>query len=204
MPDRAPSAYRCSSCSQGWGVSAPLGPPVTSYPAQMPFPCPKCETGALVADYGGAREDDFVDFLVADVFSPLSPSRVFSPLIAQQLSKDGPDQGGTPHAAVETKWSRRYRDWITENPRVLELADAIALKAIARGKRLSSGSIVEILRWEAPGSWADDDAGYRVNQNFGAYLIRDLAERHPDLRVEFRRLRSEGRPDHEHREEAPF
>ena len=105
---------------------------------------------------------------------------------------------------VETPWSRRYRDWIAENPRVLELADAIALKAIARGKRLSSGSIVEIIRWEAPQEWSNDAAGWKVNQNYGASLIRDMVERHPALRVEFRRLRSEGRPDHEHREEAPF
>ena len=70
MSDRIPTAYRCAACGCGWAV--PFVMTKTQYPACLSFPCPKCSAGTLVADYHGRgpREDDYIDFLIAEAFHP--------------------------------------------------------------------------------------------------------------------------------------
>lgn len=94
--------------------------------------------------------------------------------------------------AMATEWESSYRKWVVANARVYTLALKIGREAAARGKRLSSGTIVELIRWNAPREWEKDDQGFKINQNFGAYIIRDLIRDIPALKslVELRELRS--------------
>lgn len=70
-----PSAYRCSVCGQGWGVPIDLCFP--QYPSQLSFNCPKGDEGNLVADYGGLREDDYIDAMIMESFHPGSTAGFF-------------------------------------------------------------------------------------------------------------------------------
>lgn len=90
---------------------------------------------------------------------------------------------------MRTVWEQKYRAWIERNPQVLDVADRVVRDSIREHRQLSSGSIMHILRWYAPKDW-ESDGGFRVNQNFGAAMIRHMVTRHPDLKVETRPLRS--------------
>ena len=70
--------------------------------------------------------------------------------------------------------------WLTANPKVYPLFERFALEAFERGKPFGAKLLAERVRWECLIS-SRDDAGYKVNNNYTAYVARKLVEDHPKL-----------------------
>lgn len=68
--------------------------------------------------------------------------------------------------------------WIDENPQAMALFERFALEMAARGRSFGIGFIAERVRWEAAVAWSGD---FKVNNNFRAYIARELIRRHPHL-----------------------
>ena len=82
---------------------------------------------------------------------------------------------------------RKAMRWIEENPRVMEIFLRLAREKLLRRERISIGDLTEDVR-RLMG--ADPDRrGYRINNNFRAYIARWLFVQEPGIRplIEFRR-----------------
>ena len=87
----------------------------------------------------------------------------------------------------------RARQWIEDNPQVFALFERFALQMVERGKRFGIGQLAERVRWEVAMSWDKDDQGFRINNNYRAYLARELIKRHPQIEpfIEMRKTKDE-------------
>lgn len=81
-----------------------------------------------------------------------------------------------PVNAVE----RRYRDWIERNPQVLATYERMALQQMSVGKTFSVAKLTELIRHEQRATWKRDD-GWKLNNDYRAYIARDLKARHPEM-----------------------
>lgn len=88
---------------------------------------------------------------------------------------------------------RKAAAWIDQNPQAFKLFERFALQMARQGRPFGMKALAERVRWEVMQTWADDAAGYKLNNNLVAYLGRELVARHPQLRelVEFRRCQDE-------------
>lgn len=83
--------------------------------------------------------------------------------------------------------------WIADNPQAFALFERFALALAERGRSFGMKALAERVRWEVLQTWADDAAGYKLNNNLVAYIGRELVARHPSLAgfIEFRKCRDE-------------
>lgn len=79
-------------------------------------------------------------------------------------------------------WSARYRLWrgTDAGDKTFRLFERFALEAAATGRPFGIGLIAERVRWEAFVATTDQN-DYKVNNNYRAYIARDLIRRHPHL-----------------------
>ena len=86
----------------------------------------------------------------------------------------------------------RYREWITLHPHVFLLFESFALEMRDRDAKFGIGMLAERVRWEVAASWLPSD-GYKINNNYRAYLARDRIAKHPELArlMTTRKVRSE-------------
>ena len=96
-------------------------------------------------------------------------------------------------APIRNELERKYRVWLEEHPFVFALFEKFALELLARQCRFGIGMLAERVRWEVATSWVPDQDGYKVNNSYRAYLMRDLIAKYPDLErlVECRKVREE-------------
>jgi len=73
-----------------------------------------------------------------------------------------------------------YRTWSFSNPQVFELYERFAQEAFARGKKFSISLLTERIRWEIQMGWEKDQEGFKINNNYRAYIARDLLDSHPE------------------------
>lgn len=84
----------------------------------------------------------------------------------------------------------RYQAWKQSNPKIMRLYRRFAQEAVENGKRFSISLLTERVRWEA----AIKKRGvYKVDNNFRAYIARDLVREMPLLSnfIETRRVMGE-------------
>ncbi|MDO8357256.1 MAG: hypothetical protein Q7U76_12770 [Nitrospirota bacterium] len=82
---------------------------------------------------------------------------------------------------IRNELERAYRKWRDSNQKAYDLYVRFAKEALHCGKRFSISLLTERIRWEAKMTMGKDEEGYRINNNFRAYLARDLMEQCPEL-----------------------
>lgn len=80
-----------------------------------------------------------------------------------------------------TDLERRYQAWITANPQVLPTYERVAKEALTSGKKFSISLLTERIRWECHMQTIPDDSGFKINNDYRAYIARDLIQRIPKL-----------------------
>lgn len=74
-----------------------------------------------------------------------------------------------------------YQEFITSNPKAWNAFVFYAVQAVTKQRPTSVKAIVERVRWDARIKWRRDPAGFKWNNNYTAYLGRDLARFVPGL-----------------------
>jgi hypothetical protein len=75
--------------------------------------------------------------------------------------------------------AQEYHRWRDAHPEVVRLFLAAATAAYNRGERFSISKLTEEIRWEEA---LPETPGFKINNNFRAYLARDLLAAMPELR----------------------
>lgn len=90
---------------------------------------------------------------------------------------------------------RAYEAWRAANPEAFTLFLRYARQAQRRGRRFGIALLTERVRWEAQMTWSKDAQGFKLNNNYRAYIARDLIARLPGLArlIETRTTRGERR-----------
>lgn len=86
-----------------------------------------------------------------------------------------------------------YRKFLAADPKIFDTFRFYATQAMAKGRPFSAKLLAERVRWDAKVKWRRDRAGFKWNNNFTAYLARDLVSAIPALAplLETRRTRDE-------------
>ena len=87
----------------------------------------------------------------------------------------------------------KYRVWLETHQDVFALFEQYALVMLHVSRRFGIGMICERVRWEVRTTWRNDDEGFKINNNWRAYIARDLIVKHPALEalLETRLVRGE-------------
>jgi len=93
-----------------------------------------------------------------------------------------------PTLFPETNHRRAANEWIAAHPEGFAEFEKMALRAAGRGRRFGAKLLAERVRWERRIEHGEDD--FKINNNYVAYIARELIARHPGLRpfVEMRRV----------------
>lgn len=81
---------------------------------------------------------------------------------------------------VRNELEEAYRAWLIEHPQVFGLYERFAQEAFEKGKKFSISLLTERIRWEVRMTWGKDSAGFKINNNYRAYVARDLLAKHPE------------------------
>lgn len=73
------------------------------------------------------------------------------------------------------KHEKAYRTFVMKSPQAWNAFVFYAVQAVTRNRPTSVKAIVERVRWDARIKWKRDPKGFRWNNNYTAYLGRDLA-----------------------------
>jgi hypothetical protein len=76
---------------------------------------------------------------------------------------------------------KAYQTFILDNPKAWLTFVFYATRAVAKNRPTSVKAIVERVRWDARMKWRRDPKGFKFNNNYTAYLGRDLAAFVPGL-----------------------
>ncbi|MDH5626658.1 MAG: hypothetical protein OEY69_00050 [Candidatus Krumholzibacteria bacterium] len=108
------------------------------------------------------------------------------PLFSDDLSKPAVDP-------IRNELEKKYRLWLHEHQKVFVLFEKFALQMLQMKRRFGIGALTERVRWEVRTTWGEDADGYKINNNFRAYLARDLIAKYPKLEelIETRKIREE-------------
>jgi hypothetical protein len=79
------------------------------------------------------------------------------------------------------KHEQAYENFLIESPRAWQTFVFYATQAVAKQRPTSAKAIVERVRWDARIKWKRDPKGFKWNNNYTAYLGRDLAAFVPGL-----------------------
>ncbi len=84
----------------------------------------------------------------------------------------------TPEPDRTLTTQERYEAWIAANPWVLDVAERLAARYLAAGrKRIGAKQIWEVIRYEYGATTGDP---FKANNNFTSRVARDLIARHPE------------------------
>jgi hypothetical protein len=84
-----------------------------------------------------------------------------------------------PIGPIRNDLEEAYRAWLIHNPNIFPLFERFAREAYERGRKFSISLLTERIRWEARMTWEKDQGGFKINNNYRAYIARDLLARHP-------------------------
>lgn len=76
----------------------------------------------------------------------------------------------TPLNAHQAAW------WAfrAKNPRLYDVYVRLAQAKVRAGRRFGIKALTEDVRWEVRNTWGQDEAGFKLNNNWPAYIARDL------------------------------
>lgn len=96
------------------------------------------------------------------------------------------------HRNDRNTWEAKAHVWMQEHPEAMRLFQELALRAAGTGRKFGIGLLTERIRWEFHIERRDDET-FKINNNFRAYIARELIERHPHLKdfIEFREVANE-------------
>lgn len=94
-------------------------------------------------------------------------------------------------APIRNELERKYRVWLQTHVGVFKLFERFAIEMCGNQRRFSIGMLTERVRWEVATTWRRDEEGYKINNNYRAYIMRDLIAKYPELErlVECRKVR---------------
>jgi hypothetical protein len=83
--------------------------------------------------------------------------------------------------------------WIADHPRAMQLFSDMALRRVACRSRFGMKGLVEAVRWNYAIERTEQDAEWKLNNNFTSFIARWLIDRHPQIvgYIETRRLHGE-------------
>lgn len=70
-------------------------------------------------------------------------------------------------------------EWMDDNPTVMDMFRKYAKQMANRNRRFGVGLLAERVRWECAFNYPDDD--YKINNNYRAYIARQLIREMPIL-----------------------
>lgn len=73
---------------------------------------------------------------------------------------------------------QKYEQWRDANPKIMSLYRRFALQLMAHKVKFSISLLTERVRWECA---VRGTGVFKVNNNYRAYIARDLAQQIPDL-----------------------
>lgn len=76
---------------------------------------------------------------------------------------------------------RKYREWRDRNPQAFEIFRRSARYFAKHGRPFGIGLLTEWVRWENRRTWDKDSEGFKLNNNFRAYIARDLILEMPEM-----------------------
>ena len=81
-------------------------------------------------------------------------------------------------------------EWIFRNPEAYAYFEKFSLQMANAGRQFGIGLVAERVRWECYLKTTDED-GYKINNNYRAYIARKLVSDHPEIRpfLQFRKTR---------------
>lgn len=83
-------------------------------------------------------------------------------------------------AERETKTlPQQAEDWMATNPDAMRLFESFALQMASTGRKFGMKLLAERVRWECQIAQGEHD--YKINNNYVAYIGRELIRRHPHL-----------------------
>jgi hypothetical protein len=90
---------------------------------------------------------------------------------------------------------RRYREWLATDAggNAFPLFRRFALEMLVARRPFGVKALAERVRWEAATAWAVDPWDFKLNNDFTAYIARDLIREFPAMKdlIEVRRVREE-------------
>lgn len=78
-------------------------------------------------------------------------------------------------------WRKRAEEWMKAHPQVMQLFESLALDAARRGHTFGIGALTERVRWHYRVEIERDGEEFKINNNYRAYIARELVRRHPEL-----------------------
>lgn len=118
------------------------------------------------------------------------------------MTYDEPEEGRTRQLTLDdlpksnpirNELERKYRVWLETHGIVFALFERFALNMLARQRRFGISALTERVRWEIASTWEQDVDGYKINNNYTAYIARDLIRKHPAMGalIELRAIRED-------------
>ena len=98
----------------------------------------------------------------------------------------------TTALAERPRLERATDKFLTDNPNVFPLFETYALVMLRLSKKFGIGLLTERVRWHVLTQWEHDEDGFKINNNFRAYIARRLIRKHPGLKdlLQVRRIRA--------------
>lgn len=83
--------------------------------------------------------------------------------------------------------------WIDTHPRAMKLFEQLAMSRVRLKMRFGVKALVEAVRWHYAIERTDQDAEWKLNNNYTSEIARWLVARHPEIGqfIELRRAGSE-------------
>ena len=71
--------------------------------------------------------------------------------------------------------------WIAGHPTAMAILERMALARAQARQRFGMKALVEAVRWHYAIERTDQDADFKLNNNYTSYLARWLIDRHPQI-----------------------
>jgi predicted acetyltransferase len=71
--------------------------------------------------------------------------------------------------------------WINDHPRAMNLFEQLAMSRVQLRQRFGAKALVEAVRWHYAIERTDQDAEWKLNNNYTAYIARWLIAKHPEI-----------------------
>jgi hypothetical protein len=71
--------------------------------------------------------------------------------------------------------------WISEHPKAMKLFEQLAMSRVQLRQRFGVKALVEAVRWHYAIERTEQDADWKLNNNYTSFLARWLIAKHPDV-----------------------